>query len=54
MFNKQEMASPLSEFLGITVAASVLFYGGWLQLRGELGMDMPAFFAPLYIKGIQI
>ena len=26
-----------------TVAASVLFYGGWLQLRGELGMDMPAF-----------
>ena len=43
MFNRQEMASPLSEFLGITVAASVLFYGGWLQLRGELGMDMPAF-----------
>ncbi|MBQ2133890.1 MAG: ABC transporter ATP-binding protein, partial [Bacteroidales bacterium] len=43
MFNKQEMASPLSEFLGITVAASGLFYGGWLQLRGELGMDMPAF-----------
>ncbi len=43
MFNRQEMASPLSEFLGITVAASVLFYGGRLQLRGELGMDMPAF-----------
>ena len=43
MFNRQEMASPLSEFLGITVAASVLFYGGWLQLRGQLGMDMPAF-----------
>ncbi len=43
MFNKQEMASPLSEFLGISVAAAVLFYGGWLQLHGELGMDMPAF-----------
>ncbi len=43
MFNKQEMASPLSEFLGISVAASVLFYGGWLQLNGQLGMDMPAF-----------
>ena len=43
MFNRQEMASPLSEFLGITVAASVLFYGGWLQLNGQLGMDMPAF-----------
>lgn len=43
MFNKQEMASPLSEFLGISVAACVLFYGGWLQLKGQLGMDMPAF-----------
>ena len=43
MFNKQEMASPLSEFLGISVAAAVLFYGGWLQLNGQLGMDMPAF-----------
>lgn len=43
MFNKQEMASPLSEFLGISVAAAVLFYGGWLQINGELGMDMPAF-----------
>ncbi len=43
MFNKQEMASPLSEFLGISVAACVLFYGGWLQLQGKLGMDMPAF-----------
>ncbi|MBQ7774176.1 MAG: ABC transporter ATP-binding protein [Bacteroidales bacterium] len=43
MFNRQEMASPLSEFLGISVAAAVLFYGGWLQLTGQLGMDMPAF-----------
>ncbi|MDO4736345.1 MAG: ABC transporter ATP-binding protein [Bacteroidia bacterium] len=43
MFNRQEMASPLSEFLGISVAACVLFYGGWLQLQGKLGMDMPAF-----------
>lgn len=43
MFNRQEMASPLSEFLGITVAASVLFYGGWLQIHGELGMTIPQF-----------
>ncbi|MEG0891252.1 MAG: ABC transporter transmembrane domain-containing protein [Bacteroidales bacterium] len=43
MFNKQEMASPLSEFLGLSVAAAVLFYGGWLQIHGELGMDMPTF-----------
>lgn len=43
MFNRQEMASPLSEFLGISVGAAVLFYGGWLQMHGQLGMDMPAF-----------
>jgi ABC-type multidrug transport system, ATPase and permease components len=43
MFNRQEMASPLSEFLGITIASGVLFYGGWLQIRGELGMSMPEF-----------
>lgn len=43
MFYKQEMASPTSEFLGISVGASILFYGGWLQMRGELGMGMPDF-----------
>ncbi len=43
IFRRQELASPLSEFLGISVAASVLFYGGWLQINGELGMSLPAF-----------
>jgi subfamily B ATP-binding cassette protein MsbA len=43
MFNRQELASPLSEFLGVSVTAAVLFYGGYLQMRGELGMDMPSF-----------
>ena len=43
MFSRQELASPLSEFLGISVAAAVLFYGGWLQIHGNLGLDMPAF-----------
>ncbi len=43
MFYKQELASPLSEFLGIAVATAVLFYGGLLQLRGQLGMDMSTF-----------
>ena len=43
MSYRYDVASPLSEFLGISVAAGVLFYGGWLQLNGELGMDMPAF-----------
>ena len=41
--NRQELASPVSEFLGITVAVLVLFYGGWLNLRGQLGMSWPSF-----------
>ncbi|MCL1974043.1 MAG: ABC transporter ATP-binding protein/permease [Bacteroidetes bacterium] len=43
IFNRQELASPLSEFLGVSVAAAILFYGGWLQIHGNLGMDWPAF-----------
>lgn len=43
MFNKQELASPMSEFLGVTVAAGVLFYGGYLQIKGQLGMSWPDF-----------
>ena len=43
IFNRQELASPLSEFLGITVAVVVLFYGGWLNIKGELGMSWPSF-----------
>ena len=41
--NRQELASPVSEFLGITVAAVVLLYGGWLNYRGQLGMSWSAF-----------
>ena len=29
--NRQELASPVSEVLGIGIAAAVLFYGGWLN-----------------------
>ncbi len=43
MFNKQELASPLSEFLGISVAASVIFYAGYLQMRGQLAMEWSSF-----------
>lgn len=43
MFNKQELASPMSEFLGITVAASVIFYAGFLQMQGQLGMEWSQF-----------
>lgn len=43
IFTRQEMASPLSEFLGITVAVCVLFYGGWLRIHGELDMSIEQF-----------
>ena len=41
--NRQELASPVSEFLGITVASLVLLYGGWLNIHGKLGLSWPAF-----------
>ncbi|MBR1538837.1 MAG: ABC transporter ATP-binding protein, partial [Bacteroidales bacterium] len=41
--NRQELASPLSEFLGISIAAGVLFYGGWLNYHGALGMSWQQF-----------
>ncbi len=43
IFTRQELASPMSEFLGISVAAGVLFYGGYLQMKGELGMSLSMF-----------
>ncbi|MDR0582316.1 MAG: ABC transporter ATP-binding protein/permease [Prevotellaceae bacterium] len=47
MFNRQELASPLSETLGITVTAFILLYGGWLQVNGNLGMSISEFVAYL-------
>ena len=41
--NRQELASPTSEFFGISIAALVLFYGGWLNFNGNLGMTWPQF-----------
>jgi len=43
VFNRQELASPLSEFLGVSVAIGILFYGGWLQIHGNLGMGWASF-----------
>ena len=43
MFYKHVMAHPISEFFGITIAAAVLLYGGWLQIHGKLGMSMSLF-----------
>ncbi len=43
MYFKHVLSHPLSEFLGITIAAAVLLYGGWLQIHGKLGMSMALF-----------
>ena len=43
MLYRQQLSHPTSEFLGITIAAAVLLYGGWLQINGSLGMDMSTF-----------
>ncbi len=40
MLYRQDMASPMSEFLGITVAAGVLLFGGWYILRGQSNMSV--------------
>lgn len=43
MYYKHVLAHPVSEFFGISIAAVVLLYGGWLQIKGELGMSMALF-----------
>jgi len=45
VMTRQELASPLSEFLGVFVAASVLFYGGLMQATGHLNMSGYEFIA---------
>lgn len=43
MAYKKDAASPLSEFMGIMVAAGLLFYGGTLVLDNSSGLDGPKF-----------
>lgn len=42
---RQEMASPLSEFLGVTVVAGILLYGGSLVLSHESDLKASEFIA---------
>ena len=37
------MATPLSEFLGVTVVSFIVFYAGMLQISGKLGMSWDVF-----------
>jgi len=41
--NRQEMASPLSEFFGVTVVLMILFFGGSLVLGNKMNMTSSEF-----------
>jgi subfamily B ATP-binding cassette protein MsbA len=43
--NQRELASPLSEFLGVTVIVVIIIYGGYLILEGRSNMTASAFIA---------
>ncbi|MER2998127.1 ABC transporter ATP-binding protein [Pontibacter populi] len=43
VFNKKELASPVSEFLGVTVVAGILLYGGQLVLENRSDLDATEF-----------
>lgn len=43
MGNKREMASPFSEFMGVSMAAGILLYGGTLVLSGESDLTASQF-----------
>ena len=43
IMNRIELASPLSEFLGVSVVACIIFYAGMLQINGDLDMPLKVF-----------
>ena len=49
MAHRQQMASPMSEFLGIAAAAGLLIFGGALVLSGEGTLDGSGFIAYIAI-----
>ncbi len=49
MMYRQQMASPMSEFLGIAAAAGLLIFGGTLVLSGEGTLDGSGFIAYIAI-----
>ena len=49
MMNRQQLASPMSEFMGIAAAAGLLVFGGALVLGGQSGLDGSGFIAYIAI-----
>jgi subfamily B ATP-binding cassette protein MsbA len=55
MSRRNELASPLSEFLGVIVVAGILFYGGQSVMSGEDGLTPSSFltFLTFYVSMLQ-
>jgi len=49
LYRKRDLASPLSEFLGVVVVVTILWYGGRLILSEDSAMDAAAFLVYLGI-----
>ena len=45
--NRRDLASPLSEFMGVVVFCGILWFGGQLVLKKEIAMDPAVFLAYL-------
>lgn len=45
MYNRRDVASPISEFLGVTTVVGVIFYGGSLVLKQESTLSASEFIA---------
>lgn len=55
ILNQREMASPLSEILGVLVVLVIIVYGGWLILEGKSNLTASSFIAYIafYFQMIQ-
>lgn len=49
LLKKRELASPLSEALGVSIVALILYYGGTLVLNDESALDASAFITYLAV-----
>lgn len=49
MFRTRELASPMSEFMGVSVVVVLVLYGGYLIIKGESGLSGPDFMGYLAI-----
>jgi len=53
LFNQRELASPISELLGVLVIVTVVMYGGHLVIKGELSGSVFITYLALYSQIMQ-